>query len=251
MGAQRLIDLGYAGYAGWGDAEAEADFAATGGAGKGGSSGFNGGGIDVDTILDNAIKAMEDLFPKPVQPYEEVNPFFFDEALAEEASTAEYSPYYEELLSDYVATVEKTKSRSQEDLDTTLEQLSGGREYYLGKERRLLDRSLRSTNEGYAGQGLFFSGAREKERRELEQEYGADIGEYERKYEYNVGQAEKTTGRTIEDVERGQSLYTRDIEREKEAAIKSGILARKGEAREEYEMSRQKYYQSKNPYYYG
>ncbi len=49
--AQDLINKGYGGYAGWGDAEANADFAATGGGGKetsggggGGSSG--GGGVD-------------------------------------------------------------------------------------------------------------------------------------------------------------------------------------------------------------
>lgn len=38
MGAQRLVNLGFYGYQGWGDSEAEADFAATGGSGKGGPS---------------------------------------------------------------------------------------------------------------------------------------------------------------------------------------------------------------------
>lgn len=40
-GAQDLINAGFFGYAGWGDAEAVADFKATGGQGKGS---FNGGG---------------------------------------------------------------------------------------------------------------------------------------------------------------------------------------------------------------
>lgn len=35
MGRQRLIDMGFTGYGGWGDVEAEADFRATGGSGKG------------------------------------------------------------------------------------------------------------------------------------------------------------------------------------------------------------------------
>lgn len=38
MGAQRLINLGFHGYQGWGDAEAEANFKDTGGSGKGGPS---------------------------------------------------------------------------------------------------------------------------------------------------------------------------------------------------------------------
>ncbi len=42
--ASELVAMGFHGYAGWGDREADADFKATGGAGKGGpSSGFNTG----------------------------------------------------------------------------------------------------------------------------------------------------------------------------------------------------------------
>ena len=44
MTAQSLVQQGFYGYQGWGDAEADADFRATGGAGKGGPSSSGGGG---------------------------------------------------------------------------------------------------------------------------------------------------------------------------------------------------------------
>ena len=135
-------------YVAWGETEAAADAA---------TKGLTGGGDSSDSVLQTAINSILQLIPGDLKDYEKENPFFFDEALAKEAATAEYTPYYAELLSDYVADVEKVKSRSAEDLKITLEQLSGGKEYYLGKERRLLDRALESTDKGFAGRGLFFS----------------------------------------------------------------------------------------------
>jgi len=224
-------------YIGWGPVEAQADWDAKGGGDSGGDSGSS------NDILQTAIDAILAMFPDELKDYEKENPFFFDEALAKEAATAQYSPYYAELLSDYVADVEKTKSRSAEDLKITLEQLSGGKEYYLGKERRLLDRAFESTDKGFAGRGLFFSGAREKDRKEYTEEYEAGVGEYERQYEYKVGQAKLGKARTLADVMMLERRYTRDIGREKEEAIAGGVLQRKREVREEYEIGRGKYYE--------
>ena len=209
----------------------------------GGSSG--GGGVAGDYI-----SSIAGLIGKVPEPYETKNPFFFDEKLAKEASTAEYAPYYQEMLSDYVANIERTKSRSTEDLKRTLEFLGGGKEYFLGRERRLLDKAIKSTSEGYAGKNLFFSGAREKDIKELQQESEAGVGEYMRGYGYKTGEAELAQKRTAEDEELKQRLYTRETEREKKYAVEQGILQRKGETRDEYELSRKKYY-SQFPAYYG
>ena len=221
-------------YIGWGPVEAQADWDAKGGG--------DSGGDNVETYIQNAINPIISML-QASKDYELSNPFFFDEVLAKEASTAEYSPYYAELLSDYVADVEKTKSRSEADLQTTLEQLSAGREYYLGTERRMLDKALRSTNEGYAGRGLFFSGAREKDRREYTEDYEKDIGEYDRKYEAGVTKAKLGEARSLTDIMSLQGRYTRDLGREKDEAIEGGVLQRKRETREEYEISRDKYYE--------
>ena len=189
-----------------------------------------------------------------LKPYEQVNPFFFDEALAREASTAEYSPYYDELLSDYTSEVQRTSSRSNEDMKTTLEQLAASKDYYVGRERRLLDKATRNTNEGYAGNNLFFSGARERDVKELSTEYMAGVGteeqpgQYLKEYQQNVTGTKLANTRTQEDLTTKQSNFTRDITREKQYGIEQGVLARKGEVRDEYEQSRKNYY---NQYYLG
>jgi len=227
-------------YTGWSEPEAGYDAAALG------ITGGGGGGGTVDSILNSAISAFTALFPKKLEDYEKVNPFFFDEQLAKEASTAEYAPYYNEILSDYIADVERTKSRSAEDLEVILDQLSAGKEYYTGRERRVLDKALRMVNEGYAGKGLFFSGARERDARELQQEYDLAYGPegYETgRYQYQTGRAQTAYERGIEDIGIERERKERDVGREKEYAIETGVLQRKRETREEYELGRQKYYE--------
>jgi hypothetical protein len=205
---------------------------------------INGGGSSED-YLQKAIDAMTSKIKK-IKPYDEVNPFSFDETLAREAATAEYAPYYDETLSDYVANVEKKLSRSVADRDTTLEQLNAGKEYYTGAERRALDKSIRSTNEGYAGRGLFFSGVRPRDVQELQTESNAKVGNYMSGYNYNVGQTNLAQKRTAEDLATAQSQYTRDINREKQYGIETGIANRKSEATNEYNLKRQQYYDTQN-----
>ena len=242
--AQDLVNQGYYGYAGWPDEAARQDFQATGGAGKGGPTGgggTSGGGNSTDSILNNAIQAI--ISPlKVMQKYDEANPFFFDEELARRASEAQYAPYYDETLSDYVARIERDKSRSQEDLNRTLDYLSASKEHFLGAERRALDKAERQTNEGYAGAGLFFSGVRQRDLRELKEGSEARIGEYETGYQYGTSGAGLTAKRFGETVATEETQTRRDLGREKKFAVEIGVVQRKGEVRDEHEISRKKYY---------
>jgi hypothetical protein len=223
-------------YPGWNRASAEADAAAHPEKIAG-----VGGGTSGDSILQNAINSFLPMFKK-VTPYEERNPFFFDEKLARTASEAEYSPYYKELLSDYTSTVERKKSRSREDLLTTLEQLNAGKEYYMGAERRALDKAERQTNEGYAGRGLFLSGVRKRDIADIREESANRTGNYLRNYDYNVGQARTSEKRSGEDLTTMLSQYTRDTERDKKYAIESSVLTKRGEALDEYNIKKKNYY---------
>jgi hypothetical protein len=231
-------------YPGWGRTEAEADAAAH--PEKLGGSGSSGGS-SVDSILQAAISPITAMI-NAQKDYEKANPFAFDEQLAREASTQEYSPYYDELLSDYTSEVQRTSSRSDEDMKTTLEQLAASKDYYVGRERRLLDKATRNTNEGYAGNNLFFSGARERDVKELSTEYMAGIGteeqpgQYLKEYQQNVTGTKLANTRTQEDLATKQSNYTRDTTREKQYNIEQGILTRKQEYTDEYENARKNYY---------
>jgi hypothetical protein len=209
------------------------------------TQGGGGGGQDnsVDSILNSAISSITQYVNKP-QRYDEVNPFSFDETLAREAATKEFAPYYQEMLTDYVSNAERTKSRSQEDYTRLLTNLGAGKEYYMGTQRRVLDKALRSTDEGYAGRGLFFSGAREKDVKEIKSVYGEQTGEYMRQYGYNTDSAQLGLNRDLQDVNTGQAQYTRDNERLQKAAIEGGVLTRRGEAMDEYNIARDKYYEN-------
>jgi hypothetical protein len=240
MTANDLVNAGFYGYQGWSDAAAAADYAATGGAGKGSFSGGSSGD-PASQYINAAVSAVQ----KP-KPYSEVSPFSFDEALAKEAATAEYAPYYTRLLTDYTSDVERTKSRSSEDMKTTIEQLNAGKEYYTGVQRRALDTSMRQTNEGYAGNGLFFSGVRQRDIKELQTEHQASMENYLGSYKYNVNQAELGNKRTTEDQSTALSHYSRDTEEAKRAAIEANVLQRKNEALTEYGIKQADYYNSAN-----
>jgi hypothetical protein len=69
MSAQSLISQGYGGYAGWGDAEADADFKATGGSGKRTTpSSTSGGASGAITDPIAQAKAINDFYIQQNQP---------------------------------------------------------------------------------------------------------------------------------------------------------------------------------------
>lgn len=206
--------------------------------GYGGESGGGGSGA-----ASQYVGSIANQFTQ-LKPFDQVDPFSFDKALATQAATAEYEPYYNQLLSDYTKQVNTTISRSQEDLKSTLTSLQQGKDYYTGTQGRLLDKALKSTNEGYAGRGLFFSGAREKDINDLNTQYQADSGNYNNQYDYNVGQAKTGQARSVEDTNTALSQYQRDITQQKKTGIAQGVLNRQSEAQQMYETARSAYYGS-------
>lgn len=224
---------------GWNDdAAIRADIAAGGWQGK---VGGNGGGSGVDSILSNSINSITSSLNVP-KPYESVAPFNFDEALARKAATAEYEPYYKRTLEDYTQSVERKKSRSAEDLQSTLKFLAGGKEYFTGANRRVLDKALRQSAEGYEGRGLYLSGANKRDLEEIKTENQASVSEYERGLEEQQRTAKLTDKRTIEDVDYEKAQTTRNLAEEQKFAIESGVLKRRGEYQTTYEQGRKKYY---------
>ena len=211
----------------------------------GSKQGGSSGGNSVDDLLRSYSDAITSSI-KTLKPYSEVNPFSFDEALAEQSATAEYDPYYKQLLSDYTQTTQRTLSRSTEDLKTTLQNLSAGKEYYTGEQRRALDSAIKSTNEGYAGRGLFESGAKTDDINKINTEYAATTGEYNREYLANIKSAQTGQQRTTEDVNTASSQYTRDIGQQEKTAIAGQVQQLKSEALAQYQAGQQTYYQANN-----
>jgi len=192
------------------------------------------------------INSIVETLPKPPAKYMEENPFTFDEAAARELAEAEFSPYYEEILSDYLSDIEEQKRRVGEDKTELLKELTAQKDYFLEREKTNLDRLVRGIKEGYSGRGLYFSGRRKLSEIEAQTDYEKGIQDYLRRYRYKTTGVEKEAGRSIFDLRKEAGRKRRDIEREKEAAIAGQVQKLRGEALEQYLYGMGKYYQVPN-----
>ena len=181
MSAQSLVNQGYFGYSGWGDAEADADFAATGGAGKGGAT-TAGAPSTTEDYVSNLIRTLtQEVVPQALE---------FDSEAARIAAEDEWSQHFEDIWQDYSTEVGIGQERSVEDLASGLGLLGERRETYLGDIERESPRIQEQIGGRFADRGLYFGGEREeKQRIQLEKEKVAR-GDYEREYEYKTSQAE-------------------------------------------------------------
>lgn len=98
MSAQSLVNQGFYGYQGWGDQQADADFAATGGAGKGSSNSSNGS--------SNGQLSAPDLAKLSLQASGIIHPYYVE--LAKQAK-GNFDEAIKLMQGDYTAGVKKAK----------------------------------------------------------------------------------------------------------------------------------------------
>lgn len=150
MSAQSLVNAGYYGYQGWGDAQADADFRATGGAGKGGSNngGSSGGSGGYQQVSAADIAKLQE------QIYGIVSPYY--QALAEK-SKGDFNVAKQIMLTDYQQGTRQAKEKlsyeqkyGQADLKNSLSSLG----LTFGNENdQLVDKLNQRGMAVYEGQG--------------------------------------------------------------------------------------------------
>lgn len=192
---------------------------------KYGSSGENKSTSFVDELLNSINKQVKEE-TKFLDSYVKNNPFAFDEALARESATAEYDPYYTELLQDYTDNVELKRQSIQDDrqLQTELKTLDDA------SNSRAYARAVSNAEQGFAGSGLFFSGLKKRALGEQSVEYTDNTQRGNLRYEAGQRGLDRMETGLNTDLERRQ----RDLEREKQTAIEGGILQRESEAITQY-----------------
>jgi len=133
--------------------------------------------------------------------------------------------------------------RGREDIDLALE------EYGMkhGWTQQDIQRTLQEAEEG-------FGRAAEDVSRALEEyglKYGWSLEDIELAQSRATQAGTRQTGllqlgygRTMSDLERQEALKRKEIQRQRTAAVETGVTTRRGEEVEEYEAGRQKYYQS-------
>lgn len=203
---------GTAAYTGWDEIAAEYDARAY--PEKLNTETGNGGLPSASEVANAVIAAVTESLPE-VPKYSD-NPFAFDEALAREASTAEFSPFYQEKLDDFITDIETTRQR-------------GGAE-----EKKLLQDLTTERDVGLAERGLTFSG---EKRRDLTGEVNATTASpvgFVRDLQRQGRDITTTTRNLFEDLTKQAFRGTRDVNREKGTAIEQGVLQRRGEALDSY-----------------
>lgn len=171
----------------------------------------------------NAVnKSIEDSFKKLQQEviskfgeYQAGHPFNVDQVLADKTTQAaeQIDPYYNELLSGYLKGVTNKISRSQEDTKSLLDELNASTSSYTGQSLLKLNQAVKSANEGFAGNGLFSSGARYANEGILTTGTNNAINDYTRTQDYKANQAKLGNERTITDTNLASTQQQRDIAR--------------------------------------
>lgn len=182
---------------------------------------------------DNFVKTWVDSIINPgaeqrererefIDKYSAENPFAFDEELARQSATAEYEPYYTELLQDYLGDIDLKRQTVQDD-QTLLDEMKS---YQEGKISREYEQAVGQAEKGFAGQGLFFSGIKDKNlgRGEVEKVAGKEIRDTQ------YGMQERGLDRQLTGLDTQEQRGERDIGREQQYSIEGGILQRENEA---------------------
>jgi hypothetical protein len=161
-----------------------------------------------------------------VDKYLSDNPFVFDEQLARESATAEYEPYYNELLDDYLNNINLKRQTIQDDrqFSNSLQQLQDEQSAIA------YSRAISRANEGFSGKGLFSSGMRESGLGNLEVDQ--TINQETSDLRYNKYETDRQ--RSEQGIDLSESEKRRDIGRDTQTAIEGGILTRESEAIKPY-----------------
>lgn len=124
-----------------------------------------GGGNPADSILQalvNPLQAEIESWWKRLDEYDKNNPFAFDEALARASSEERLNPYFNATMNEFMTGIRRSSQRSVEDMTRTIGELNVDASKLSEKERFNTQEAIRSSEEGFAGAGLFFSGKRER-----------------------------------------------------------------------------------------
>ncbi len=199
---------------------------------EGGGGGTSGGDpIEnlLQAIVDPVSKALQD-WNSRLTEFDKNNPFSFDEAQAKASSAERLNPYYDATLNEFMTGIRRSSTRSVEDMTRTIGELNVDASKLSEKERLNTQEAIRSSEEGYAGAGLFFSGKRERATG-LEEVQGAQTQEgIQTELGRNLATQSRLNTRTQEDLALQQARTKRLTEAERTTALETDIAKQKKEA---------------------
>jgi len=259
---ESIAKYGTEAYTGWGAPETQQDFnskqrtntAQTAGS----SSNYSAPSFDPNSIpisqptytpstinIDDYIQAIRDTLPAPPEEYLKANPFYFDEQAAQQVSTAEFDPYYKEILNDYLGDVKLTADKNQGDATRILADLDKQKQLFLQQNGTQFDQTIRGIKEGYSSKGLYFGGENQRTQAEAGAENTNKLEGYLNTYGTNTAQTTATNTYQQQQAKTLAEQKARDIGRQETASIAGGVNTQKEEAINQYLYGMKTYY--KNP----
>lgn len=184
-------------------------------------------------IQDSTQRAYDEYFSK-IKDFEAKNPFAFDEALATKVSTERINPYYDQKLGDFLQGIDTNRKRSTEDQQTVLNQIQQDTTAYEGKNKFMLDRALRQSQEGQADAGLFDSGVAKANSGEIQVDNNQNLSDYLRGQNNRIQSTNTTATRTAEDLALNQKIGTRDIGAQKQADVLTDVQKQQQDQTKKY-----------------
>lgn len=169
---------------------------------------------EAQKIIDAEQAEIDRETAKAKQLFGPDNPFSFDEYTAQKSAKQEYYPYYSELLDDYLGKVGARRDTIQDE-KTLLNELKRTPMGTQGEENRTFQQAITQAEQGFAGQGMFFSGIKQRA-----------LGRAEAVRNYDIGQQATEVQQQYRDIFGTGRQY--------ETAVAGGVETRRGEALKEY-----------------
>lgn len=183
------------------------------------------GGLDPagQAILD-AMNKQNEVFVSKLKEYDTTNPFVYDEILAQEMGKVgeRLDPYYKQQLGDFTTAMSRKTSRSLEDRQRVLTNISLDVDQYTKENKQAVEDALEKSREGYSGAGLYTSGARMRTEGRLGAEAGKSLADYLGQKDRAVGEVNLGTQRQLEDYGEQTRLFERGVGSMQDGVFKRG-----------------------------
>lgn len=188
---------------------------------------------DIDRLLQSFVNPLQkeiESWWKRLDEYDKNNPFAFDEALARASSEERLNPYFDATLNEFMTGVRRSSQRSTEDMTRTIGELNVDASKLSDKERFNTQEAIRSSEEGFAGAGLFFSGKRARATGVEDVQGGQAQEAIQTNLNRGIGQTTRGNTRLQEDLALQTARQNRLVGAERVTALETDIAKQKRES---------------------
>lgn len=194
----------------------------------------------INNILDSTTKPFLDAQSR-AKEFDEKNPFSFDEALARSSAEERLDPYYKAELGTYIQGVETARGRTAQDEEKIRNELGVSIERTQTDTERFLDRAVRASEEGFAGDNIFSSGERLAGTGQQRVDTQFKLDDFVQGANSQIQDSTLRQTRRIQDLNSGARDFQRRLTAEKETSILSDVNQQKSDRLRKRELDRQSY----------